>query len=353
MLVALRTRRWRGSVSAHRGAVAFLFASALLNVSNLAFHLVVSRIIGPGRYGALSALVVVTGLLAIPLGALQTASTHAQAGAPAGSDARRLVRAGFLLGAAVLVVGVACAPSLAGILHLRSPVSALLLAAWLGLSVAAAVPTGLLFGQGRFAAAGVSLLAGGGVVRLIAGAVLSGPMGVAGGMLATAIGAGVTLVIVLCAIRGQLVAPSDPPLRMSRTIGALSLAALVGLALLTGLDTILARNLMSSVQSGVYASAAVAGRIALFAPGAIALVAFPHFAEAYKRDADDARLLGWSLGLIVVIGAGATAVLSAAPGLVISLMFGSRYADAASLVALLAVEGAALGVLSLLIYYLI
>ena len=39
-----------------RGALSFLLATAGVSVSNFAFHVVVSRVIGPDQYGALGAI---------------------------------------------------------------------------------------------------------------------------------------------------------------------------------------------------------------------------------------------------------------------------------------------------------
>jgi hypothetical protein len=61
------------STSFGAGGLAFVIAVTGLNITNFAFHVVISRIIGPGGYGALGALLNVIVVLAIPLSALQAA----------------------------------------------------------------------------------------------------------------------------------------------------------------------------------------------------------------------------------------------------------------------------------------
>lgn len=339
--------------AANRGAAVFFAASTLLNVANLGFHVIVSRLVGPSKYGALASLLVVSGVVSIPLGAVQAAATHAQAAVSGDSDARRILRDGFVLAAVILLAGVACAPLLRGFLHLNSLASAVLLAVWLSLAAAGAVPFGLLLGQQRFVAAGGVLLVGNGIVRLLAGGLLAGPLGVAGAMLATVIGAIVSLALGLYAVRRQIHSARGSRLRISRQMGLLAVGALVGVACLAGIDTVVARHTMSPAASGTYAAAATAARMAMFVPGAVALIAFPRFAAAFKRGDDDTHILFWSLGLTVLLAGGAAAVIALEPQLVVRVLFGARFHAAVRIVPVLSIEGASLAILSLLVYYLL
>ncbi len=298
-------------------------------------------------------MLVVGGIVSIPLGALQAAATHSQAAAPLSSDARRIILDGLAVAAVILVVGLACAPLLKGFLHIRSMFSTVLLAVWFGLAAAAAVPFGLLLGQQRFATAGAVLLSGNGIVRLLAGVLLAGPLGVAGAMLSTVFGALVSLAAGIYALREQVVRPSGPVLRISARMGLLSVGALVGMAVLAGIDTLVAQHVMGRTASGTYAAAATVARMAMFTPGAVALVAFPRFAEAFKQGRDDTRLLAWSVGLTVLLASGTAAGIVLEPQLVVRVMFGSRFQGAVGLVSILSLEGALLAVLSLLVYYLL
>ena len=74
------------------GGLVFLAASATLGLSNFVFHVVISRLLGPDRYGALGALLTLVLVLGVPLTALQAAVTRAvaqQVGET--TDVRRLV----------------------------------------------------------------------------------------------------------------------------------------------------------------------------------------------------------------------------------------------------------------------
>ena len=49
------------------GGLSFLLATGTVGLSNFIFHVVISRLLGPDRYGALGALLNVVLVLAVPL----------------------------------------------------------------------------------------------------------------------------------------------------------------------------------------------------------------------------------------------------------------------------------------------
>ena len=55
-----------------RDALALLVSLGIMSASNYAFHLIVSRSLGPGEYGALSSLLAVLLVMSVPLNTLQT-----------------------------------------------------------------------------------------------------------------------------------------------------------------------------------------------------------------------------------------------------------------------------------------
>ena len=65
-------------------------------------------------------------------------------------------------------------------------------------------------------------------------------------------------------------------IRTSMRDMSLSIASLASYTTLIGVDTFLARHFFPATASGRYAAGAVAAHIALFVPGAIVTVAFPH-----------------------------------------------------------------------------
>jgi len=332
------------------GGLVFFLTTIALNASNFGFQIFVSRVLGPPTYSALSALLAVLAIAGVPLSALQLSSAAAQARLDGPADATRTLRRVLLVATATALVVLLFHGGIDSYLQLKTVWPLAWVCLWLVFATLSAVPQGLLIGQGRFTMLGVTALMGGGLGRLAAGVITSElGLGVSGGTAATAIGQGITLALLLTATRGGGLA--RPLLLLSAAEGALSTAALAGVAVLDAIDTVLARHTLDSVQSGYYAAASTAGRIALFAPGAVAVLAFPRFVRAAERGESDRRDLLVALAAVAVIGFAVVVVVLAAPRLVIQLLFGDEYLPARQELVLLAPAGALLGCLALATYY--
>ncbi|MHB1739705.1 MAG: glycosyltransferase [Actinomycetes bacterium] len=331
--------------------MAFFVATALVNVSNFGFHVIVSRLLGPGSYGGLSTLLIGVLIASVPLGAVQLAATQAQARTTREASIRWITLAGTGGGVLGLVALSGVSPGLERFFHLSSPVPVVLLGVWFLLAAPSAVAMGILIGQRSFRVAALAVLAGA-LVRLGAGAVLGAVgLGISGAVLATDTGQLASLIVLLVPLRAQLVDPIRESVRLTWTESTLSLAALSGLAVLGGVDTLLARHLMPATSAGYYAAAATAGRIALFAPGAVALIVFPRFVAQHQKGGVSPRVFLQALALVCALGLGAAAVLGVAPSLVVGVLFGHGFAASTGEVAILGLAGAGLGILSFLTYF--
>ncbi|MGH9068935.1 MAG: glycosyltransferase, partial [Acidimicrobiales bacterium] len=339
-----------------RGGLAFFVGVGAVSASNFLFHVVVSRLLGPAGYGALGALLNVVLVLGIPLAAFQAAITQAVAerdGAAGPPALGRLVRRSVVVGVAAVLAGSAAAPALRGFLHLASPLPAVVLATWLLPAVVGAALEGALLGELRFKPTAVALVVGTGGVRVLAGvALVEAGLGVTGAMAATTVAQVVTTLLLLVALRAEVFSRAALAglLVKARDTG-LSVAALGGTAVLTSIDTFLARHFMAPSAAGYYAAGATAGRIALFLPGAIALIAFPRFAAARGTGLEGRRALARSILAVAFLGLVAAAILGLAPGLVVGVLFGTQYARSVAVIGTLALAGAAMGLIGLLTYF--
>jgi hypothetical protein len=129
--------------------------------------------------------------------------------------------------------------------------------------------------------------------------------------------------------------------------------AFAGFWALASFDTILARHYLPVVESGYYAAAGIAAKAVLFLPGAIALSAFPRFADATASRGERERVLRHALVVVGVMVVTAATAVSLAPSLFVSLLFGGAYGGSTSLIGLLAFAGAALGLTQIVLYYLL
>jgi glycosyltransferase involved in cell wall biosynthesis/O-antigen/teichoic acid export membrane protein len=336
------------------GGLSLVVATAGVNGLNFLFHVVISRLLGPAQYGALGAVLSAIAVLAVPLGAVQLAVTQAVV---SGAGMKRMSLRGLtvkavLCGAGVMAVLWAFSPLIDAFLNLKSTYAVLAICAWIPIAVVAAVLQGALLGELRFAPVAFATFFGGGALRLAGGAVLvSAGFGLEGAMAATVIGQAFTTGALLLIARREVFGRGLQPTRISMRAATLSIGALAGYTALTGVDVLLARHYLAPVEAGRYAAAAVAGHIALFLPGALVMVAFPRLAADAGAGARARKTLTETLCLVTVIGLAAFAVLAAAPGVVVDVLCGPKFLAAASIVWIVALSSAILGVIGLLTYY--
>ena len=345
--------RWLVSGLLGRGAWFYILAMAAISAFNFVFHVVMSRLLGPGHYGALGAVLNLITILAVPLGAIQLAVTQGVVARlkSGGASLRALAGKSIVGGLVATAVFWCVTPLLDSFLKLGSPAPLLFLGLWLPLGIMAAVVQGALIAELRFMPVAVATFLGGGLLRLAVGSglVLAG-FGLVGAVAATVIGQAVTTGMLLFVARKEIRLVSDDPVRITIRDATLSIAALAGLTMFTGIDTILARHFLDPVPAGLYAAAAVAGHIAMFLPGALVMVVFPRLVADGGVGPKSRKTLAEAFGLMTVIGLGATAVLAGVPKLVVRLLFGAAYAHAAEAVGVLALASALFGLITLLTY---
>ena len=330
--------------------MALFAALTYFNVSTFGFHVIVSRLLGPARYGALGAILALASLSGNGTGAVGAAVTRAVAigGADRPWDTRRVRRIGLLAAAVAAVAVAGLSPVLERYLHLTSPVPLLLFAVLAAATLAGMVPRGVLLGRRRFAPVAAAL--GIGVTtKLIAGAALANVAGVSGAMAGAALGECVTAALCFRAERAST--GGGDALSVPFRSFSLATGAYWGFWLLTATDTFLARHLLAATPSGLYVAASAAASIALFLPNNITLTAFPSLAGA-AADADGTsrtfrRAFAAAAGL-TTIAAGSLDLL---PGLAVAVLFGPGFKHAAPLLVMLAVSNGSQGMVSFLLHH--
>jgi O-antigen/teichoic acid export membrane protein len=355
----VRTREplWRWPGLARSGAPALFVAIGTVNLSNFAFNLVMGRLLGVAAYGAMGALLSVVLIAGIATSGVQAAVTQSVAESAAGSEGLvkvgRSVSWGGLVGGMGMVAVLAAAPAITTFLHIDSVMPVIWLAIYLVPVVVSLVPQGVLLGQLRFRPVALANVAGA-IIRLVGGVLLVGAgFGLSGAVAASALGAGLTLALLLWPFCHDLRGRSGAGLlhlRLSSTV--LPVVSLGGFSMFLGVDAVLARHFLTPLVSGYYVAGLTAARIALYLPGAVVTIAFPYFASTGQGHPLAAQhQLRWALLLVGTLGCVAAVVMILVPGLVVTTLFGARYRPAASLVGILALAATALGLVNLLTYF--
>ncbi len=346
---------------ARTSTIVFVF-TLLASVLNYLSNLVFGRLLTPAEYGDLTALLALVVVVAIPSGAAQTIVAERLARDRATSDERDvawLIRystghIGVVAGAVGLTYAL-CIPLVTSTLNLQAPGPAFALLPLVVLTFFLALASGFLQGLDRFVSLGIVMLAVA-VGRLAFGVPWAANGGGSGGAIGgQAIGTLLAVLGVGWMLRRQFrAAPTGSAtagMRRQPDVRALvASAAVAAFALLSNLDVLLAKLLLSPDQSGHYAALATVGKLIFFLPSAVAIAMVPNAARA-RREGDQSSVLR-----VAALLTGGVALLVATPAILVPeftlrLMFGENYVDAANGVLPIAIAGVGLAVLNLLVVY--
>lgn len=339
-------------------AAPLLFAVVIQNVGNLALHAVLGRYLTADQYGALGTVLSLMVLLTVPLGALQAAASKSASAGPANAAVQRrsvrsLALAGMLATAAVCLV----APLAISAFHRSSPIDALLLGPFVGVSVVLAVVRGRLLGldQRRGIRAVALTFVISTVARLAISLALLSTLGTTGAIVGTLVGESLALGYALLALRWTTAASTHPiaanPWLRAGDVGWSGLA-IGGLFLFTTIDLFLARHFLEGGASGGYVAAATIGKTLLALPAAALAAAYPRMVAA---GTGSARVPELRRTTIVVVGLAvlAATIVAVFPGLVLSALYGGSFADQADVVRILAIVAGLSSVVSVVTYALL
>jgi O-antigen/teichoic acid export membrane protein len=324
-----------------RGAGPIAVAVIVQSAGNLFFHAVLGRMLGPDEYGALGALLAAMVMLGVPLGALQTAASALGAESGTAKAVLRTVTLWSLPAAALVLV---CSPGLQDYFHLDSVLDAALLGPYLLVSAVLAAARGLLLGERRVAMVATTYLVGTGV-RMLLGLALAVPFGVAGALLGTVLGEVAALLVGVIRPAGKQPGTGRSGLRL-RAVGRAGLAV-TGLFLFSTVDLLLARHHLRGGDSGDYVAAATVAKTVLALPAGIMSAVFPRLLSAWAGPGRG-RALRDGAALVVGPALLGAAVMVLAPSLVLRLLYGDGFTDAAGLVRLLSSVAALTSVVTLM-----
>jgi O-antigen/teichoic acid export membrane protein len=335
----------------------------LASVTNYGSNIIFSRLLSPASYGDLTALIAFSVIAAVPTGAAQTiiAERIAVLLSEGNQDrVRYLIRhAAAHIGMIALILGLIyalCIPVLRQALSLQAIGPAVALVPLLILSFLIPVAYGVLQGMERFVALGAMMLAVA-LSRIVIGVPWTLLGGGAGGPL---LGQALGCLLAVCATgylsRKYLLRGGTGAARagLRRRPDRRTLAAggvFIGFALISNLDVLLAKLLLSAHAAGEYAALVTIEKIVIFLPGAVAVVMVPSAAKAMRQDGTAARVLRIAALLVAITTLLVALPAAIAPRLLLRLMFGVKYVGAAAGVLPIVCAGTCLALLYLLVVY--
>ena len=332
------------------------------NIFNYLFQLTIGRAMTPDEFGSFNALNSSTVILAAPLGIVPLIMARFTAGFALEGMGR--VRGLFgqalkVSGAAAAVVGVSgffLAPLLQGFLHLESIVPVYIMLGLVSLSMLAPVPWGMLQGLQRFVGYGLSG-ASNACVRFLASLVLLTWLGwgVNGAMLCGLLGILFQAGLAFLFLKDLLpVKPEPLPHGFHKEIGKYALAMVVSSVVtmcLNNLDLVLVRHFCPGPEAGLYATAAILGRIAFYGPSVLMSVLFTEAATAKASGDQNDKSLWMSMGMTILLGGGFALLCVVASEFMVTLLFGAQYKAAGPLLAVISSAMALLACANVLFVY--
>jgi O-antigen/teichoic acid export membrane protein len=340
------------------GSGVIAVAMGVMNVSTYAFTILAARLLGPSEYGALAAVMGL--LLVVNVVSLGLQATGARRVSASPQDLPHIetqimsasYRSAVVLGALCLVA----VPVVTWLLRLDNWATAALLAVTTVPLTVMGGQAGILQGERRWLPlAGIYLMTGVGRVVFGVAALLISPHALSA-MAGVAIGAFAPAILGWFALRHPSrqrdANPSATPSGPSWTQGSLlkevahNSHALLAFFALSNADVVIARGVLADHQSGLYAGGLILAKAVLFLPQFVVVIAFPSMAAAGARR--NMHLKG--LGMILGIGAMATAGAWALSGLAVLFIGGNAYSELEPIIWAFAGVGTLLAMIQLMIY---
>ncbi len=340
--------------------VLFLLNSG--NLFNYLFQLVIARQLTPTDFGTFNAINSIAIILLAPAAVLPVVYSRYTVSLMQNSMGQVrdvLVRGMKFFTWITLGLLALCLLGLPGIksyLHLTSTLPLILMLIQFSLSMVRPILFGVIQGLQRFTLYGLGSSSIP-LVRFLSGLVCVVVLGwgVNGAVFAGVVGAIVAMIIGFWGIRDILRQPNQPippglPKKMAR-YGLPAFATACMVMVLGNLDIVFVRHYCSPEEAGFYATAAILGRIAMFLPGVLTHVLFPVAAQAHEDGEKGSGALWTSLGLTAILGGGFAVVCAIWPDMIISLLFGSKYLDAAPMLVIISIAMALLAIANVIFTY--
>ncbi|WP_309110154.1 hypothetical protein [Saccharothrix sp.] len=337
-------------MSARREGLIVLVASFAGHAGNYLFYLVAARMVSPGEFAAISAMISFGTIVQMPVNGIQVATARdvavLRASGTPGELSGYLRRLGRRMGVVSLAIAIALSglsPLLAETLNIGAAQPLVFAALWMAWTALLLVVTGVAQGAERFRYVAFALAGPLGALRPLLLPVFVLIAGMSGSMLAMLAAALIGLAVMLPpVIRDMRVTPTAPPPMPSTVV---TMIGLLAFSSLTNVDLLVAQATLPEIERAHYAGAVLLGKVALFAPSALAMVLLPRAAAALERGQRADGLVLKTMGLTAVSGLAVALGLWLVPTSLLTATFGPAYGASKPLLAPLALVMTAAAVL--------
>ncbi|SFT42777.1 Membrane protein involved in the export of O-antigen and teichoic acid [Geodermatophilus amargosae] len=319
---------------AARSGLLLLVCSVAGHLGNYMYYVLAARALTPAEFAEVSAMTGLATIALMPATGVQAAMAREIAALTARGlpdEAQGLIRfvtrRMALVQAGLFVVLLAAAPAAVAILDLGSVGVWLTGALWIVLGLGLQVSQGIHQGREHFGRVGAILAGPLGILRAVLLVPLAAVAGVVGALGALVLATVVGLVMALGRTGGRSVARTQ---RVALNVRP-ALVALAAFASLTNLDLLVAKVTLEPTEAGLYASAALLGKIALYGPSALALMLLPKVAARLEAGLSVRSPALLTMAATLATGGAVVLAIVLAPASLVVGVFGEAYADAYAL----------------------
>lgn len=333
------------------------------NFGSYLYHLVLGRMLGPQSYGTLESVISLGYLIFILINTLTLVVAKFTADLKGKNNYvgiawlwRYFLKQTFYFSVIVFMLIVLISPSAAKFLHLDSYWPIILIAGLFVVSALANVYRAVLQGTQNFLQLTVSHIGETSLKMLAAMVLVYLGLGVNGAVLALIVGAAVGLWLADRALIGIKNKRASKPEFHIYSALKFSLPVLLANLCFTSLytsDIILVKHFFPAYEAGLYASLAVLGKVIYFATSSIPAVVFPMAAESHSQGNNPHRILKSSFLIVLAVDIVAVLVYSLWPQLMIKVLFGDHYLEAAGLMVRMGIFIALYSLAYLMVNYLL
>jgi O-antigen/teichoic acid export membrane protein len=322
--------------TAVRGGALVVASTAVWQVSNFGYNAAAAHILGPARYGNLTAIVALIALVNPFVVSIQSVASRLTTSLVRRGESERLrglirfyaLRLGVAGSVACLAAAVA-SHTIARFLHEPSGWPVVAAALVVILAVQTHIQRGVLQGAQHFdrysLSTVVEAVAKVGFVTIVLVAVSKS---VVGAVLAVAAASTVAYAVNASLLRVLPAGPFARPISHPYRYSTVALATYLLLSISLAVDVLAAKRYLPAHTAGLYAAVSLSGKVVFFATSALSVLLFPLFAARQDAGRGSRRLLFWSFGGITAICGTVVALYAVAPSLIVEPLFGSRYAAA-------------------------
>jgi O-antigen/teichoic acid export membrane protein len=324
---------------------------AIMNFATYGFVILASPLLGTERYGAVAAslnvlLVISVGALGLQATAARRISAEPQHVAQIEDSILRVTyRAAAALGLILLVLS----PVIRRLLDQDQIGGALIIAASAVPMTIAGGLAGILQGERRWAALGALYIASGVPRLIIGGAFIAWRPTEFWALIGVGISFWAPVLVGLWVLRHDRHPSPESPEHTGMAMLKESISngqALFAFFALSSVDIIVAVNVLSKHEAGLYAGGLILTKAMLFLPQFVVIVAFPSMATGGERR----KALVTSLSLVALLGAFGTLASWLLSSIAIRFVGGAKYAEVEPRLWIFAILGTLLSMIQLLVY---